>query len=73
MKVTLGQQRERVTKGLVLVNTKLLVRPTYFFTAVFTAPMEGHGKLKFCDLDNCLGLNYFGLNHRLSFRYQGDT
>ena len=68
-KVTLGQQRERVTKGLVLVNTNLLVRPTLRFYCAD----GGHGKLEFCELDNCLGLKYFGLNHRLSFRYQGDT
>ena len=41
-KVTLGQQRERLTKGLVLVNTKLLVRQTYFLLQ----PDGGHGQLE---------------------------
>ena len=64
-KVTLGQQRERLTKGLVLVNTRLLVKPTVFFTA----PMEVMASWNPANLDNCLRLKYFGLNHRLSFRY----
>lgn len=65
-KVTLGQQRERLTKGLVLVNTKLLVSEPIFYCG----PMAVMTSWNLAKLDNRLGLKYLRPNYRLSFRYQ---
>jgi hypothetical protein len=57
------QQRERVTNGIVLVNTSIGTIKSLFSGA----PVLHRGELAAANLDNRLGLKYFGVNYQFSF------